>query len=46
MNWAIAFLACTSASIYKEVAKIMMLPNISTVYRKTTELITTKNYKA
>jgi hypothetical protein len=44
MNWAIAFLACTSASTYNKVAKNMMLPNISisTVYRKMTELITTK----
>ena len=46
MSWAIAFIACTSASTYNEVAKIMMLPNISTVYRKTAELITTKNDKA
>jgi hypothetical protein len=46
MNWAIAFLACTSVSTYNEVAKIMILPNISTVYRKTAELITTKNDKA
>ena len=37
MNWAIAFLAHTSSSTYNEVAKIMMLPNISTVYRKTAE---------
>ena len=46
MNWAIAFLARTYASTYNEVAKIMMLPNIFTVYRKTAELITTKNDKA
>jgi hypothetical protein len=46
MDWAIAFLACTSAITYKEVAKIMMLPHISTVYRKTAKLITTKNDKA
>jgi hypothetical protein len=46
MNWAMAFLARTSASTYKEVAKIMMLPNISIVYRNTAELITTKNDKA
>jgi hypothetical protein len=46
MNWAIAFLAHTSSSTYNEVAKIMMLPDISTVYQKTAELITTKNYKA
>jgi hypothetical protein len=32
MNWAVAFLSCTSASTYNKVAKIMMLPNISTVY--------------
>jgi hypothetical protein len=29
-NWAIAFLARTSASIYNEVAKIMILPHIRT----------------
>ncbi len=46
MNWAIAFLAHTSASTYNEVAKIMMLPHIRTIYRKTAELITTKNDKA
>jgi hypothetical protein len=46
MNWAAAFLSCTSASTYNEVAKIMMLPNISTVYRKMAEMITTKNDKA
>ena len=46
MNWAIAFLAHTSSSTYNEVAKIMMLPNISTVYQKTAELITSKNDKA
>ena len=45
MNWAIAFLAHTSSSTYNEVAKIMMLPNISTVYSKTAELITSKNDK-
>ena len=46
MNWAIACLARTSASTYNEAAKITMLPNISTVYRKKAELITTKNDKA
>jgi hypothetical protein len=46
MNWAIAFLAHTSSSTYNEVAKIMMLPNISTVYPKTAKLITSKNDKA
>ena len=46
MNWAIALLAPTSSSTYKEVSKIMMFPNISTVYQKTAELITSKNDKA
>jgi len=46
MNWAIAFLARTSSSTYNEVAKMMMLPNISTVYRKTAKLITSKKDKA
>ncbi len=45
MNWAIAFLSCTSASTYNKVAKIMMLLNISTVYQKMAEMITTKNDK-
>ena len=39
LNWAIAFLAKTSSSIYKEVAKIMVLPDISYVYRNSTKLI-------
>jgi hypothetical protein len=43
MNWAIAFLACTSSGTYDKVAKTFMLPHISTVYQKTAELITTKN---
>jgi hypothetical protein len=46
MNWAIAFLARTSSDTYNEVAKILMLPHISTVHQKMTELITTKNDKA
>jgi hypothetical protein len=46
MNWAMAFLACTSSSTYNEVSKIMMLPHIGTIYRKTAELISTKNDKA
>jgi hypothetical protein len=41
-----AFLAHTSACTYNEVAKIIMLPHIRTIYRKTAELITTKNNKA
>jgi len=43
MNWAIAFLARTSSGTYNEVAKICMLPHISTVYQKTAEMIKTKN---
>jgi hypothetical protein len=46
MNWAIAFLARTSSGTYNEVAKIFMLPHISTVYQKMAEIITTKNDKA
>jgi hypothetical protein len=42
MNWAIALLARTSSGTYNKVAKIMMLPNIRTIYRKTAELIMTK----
>jgi hypothetical protein len=46
MNWATAFLACTSSSTYTKVAKIMCMLHVSTVYRKTAKLITTKNDKA
>jgi hypothetical protein len=46
MTWAIALLACTSSGTYNKVAKLMMLPHIRTVYRKTAEMITTKNNKA
>ena len=48
MNWAMAFLSRTSCRTYNEVAKIMivMLPCIGTVYRKTAEIISTKNDKA
>jgi hypothetical protein len=46
MNWAIAFLARTSSDTYNEVSKIFMLPHISTVYQKTSEIIMTKNDKA
>jgi hypothetical protein len=46
MTWAIALLARTSSGTYNEVAKLMMLPHIRTVYRKTSELITTKKDKA
>jgi hypothetical protein len=46
MNWTIAFLARTSSGMYNEVAKIFMLPHISTVHQKMAEIITTKNKKA
>ncbi len=46
MNWAIAFLARSSARVYAEVAKIMMLLHISQVYRKTKKLISSKCDKA
>jgi len=46
MTWAIALLACTSSGTYNEVAKLMRLPHIRTVYKKTAELIMTKNDKA
>jgi hypothetical protein len=46
INWAMAFLACTSSSTYNKVAKIMCLPHVSTVFRKTAKLITTKKDKA
>ncbi len=46
LNWAIAFLACTSSWVYEEVAKIMMPPHISHVYRKMAELISTRSDKA
>ena len=46
MNWAIAFLACTSSGTHNDVAKIFMLPHISIVYKKKAEMSTTKNDKA
>ena len=46
MNWAIAFLARTSSSVYKDVQNVMMLPDISYVYRKTAEMVSTNNDKA
>ncbi len=46
LNWAIAFLACTSASVYSNVAKVMMLPHISHIYKKTAELVSTEKDKA
>ncbi len=46
MNWGIAFLAHTSARVYAEVAKVMMLLFISHVYRKKVELVSTQSNKA
>ena len=46
LNWCIAFLARTSASVYKEVRRVMKLPSISYVYRKTAEMISTMADKA
>jgi hypothetical protein len=46
LNWAIAFLVRTSASVNNDVAKVMMLPHISHIYKKTAELVSTENDKA
>jgi hypothetical protein len=46
MNWAIAFLARTSKRVYEEVAKVMMLPHISHVYRKKAKLVSMQSDKA
>jgi hypothetical protein len=46
MSWAIAFLARTSGRVYAEVAKIMMLPYISHVYREMAKLASTQRDKA
>ena len=46
LNWAIAFLAKTSASVYNEVQKVMKLPHISYIYKKTAEMVSTLGDKA
>ncbi len=46
MSWAIAFLARTSVRVCGEVAKIIMLPHISHVYRKTAKLVSMQIDKA
>jgi hypothetical protein len=46
LNWAIAFLACTSVSVNSNVAKVMMLPHISHIYKNTAELVSTERDKA
>ena len=39
LSWAIAFLARTSVSTYNKVRKVMKLPHISYVHKKTAELV-------
>ncbi|EJK46778.1 hypothetical protein THAOC_34538 [Thalassiosira oceanica] len=46
MNWAIAFLAKTSLAVYREVAKIMLLPDIRHVQRETAKLVSDNRSKA
>jgi len=47
LYWAMAFLACTSNTIYKEVAnKVMMLPDISHIHRLTGKIVSTHGGKA
>ena len=46
LSWSIGFLAKTSASIYKEVAKIMLLPDISHVYKESAKLVSRNSDKA
>jgi hypothetical protein len=41
-----AFLACVSNTIYKEVAKILMLPDISHIHRLTGKIVSTHSGKA
>ena len=45
LSWAIGFLAKTSATIYKEVVRIMLLPDISHIYRKSVELVSRNSDK-
>ena len=46
LNWAIAFLARTSISVYKEVARVMLLPDIRHVQRETAKLVSNSNSRA
>ena len=46
LDWAVAFLAKTSASVYKEVAKVMLLPDIRHVQRRTAKLVSRSSEKA
>jgi hypothetical protein len=46
LDWSMAFLARTSAGVYSEVAKVMMLPDISHIYRLIAEKVSTESDKA
>lgn len=46
LDWAVAFLAKTSVSVYKEVAKVMLLPDIRLVQRRTAKLVSSSVDKA
>lgn len=46
LNWAISFLARTSSSVYNEVARVMPLPDISYIYHKTAEMVSTMGDEA
>ena len=46
LYWAMAFLARTLNTIYKEVAKVMMLPDISHIHRLTGKIVSTHSGKA
>jgi hypothetical protein len=46
LYWAMAFLACTSNTVYKVVAKVMMLPDISHIHRLTGKIVSTHSSKA
>ena len=39
LNWAISFLARTSATVYKEVQRVMLLPDIREVQRATAKMV-------
>ena len=46
MSWAIAFLARTSISVYKEVQRVMKLPHIRHVQRETEKMVSRNANKA
>ena len=39
MSWAIAFLACTSISVYNDVQRVMKLPDLRHVQRETEKMV-------